>query len=135
VFVCNISFSIFPFTRPWVRLHLHLPLAFVDQPLRKALLATPAVLLSFIDTKTLHPDSTNSLPCLRDGGKKSRVSKQFVRRDGEGLPDALVDGSYGGELVVSVMEGAMAAEVGAEFVEVGDGDADGIIIIEFTICW
>jgi hypothetical protein len=36
---------------------------------------------------------------------------------------------------VSETEEAVAAEVGVEFVEVGEGDADGIITIEFAICW
>jgi hypothetical protein len=47
------------------------------------------------------------------------VSEWAVRRDGQGQSDALVDVSGGGELVASAMEGAVAAEVGAEIVGFG----------------
>jgi hypothetical protein len=133
------------------------PSASVIQPLCKALLATPTHLLSFrIGTNTLRPDS----PALRHArfpdlafshcAKEERgpvfpqavrvrdvVSEWAVRRDGEGQPDGLVDGSGGGDLVVSVMEGAVAAEVGTEFVGVGEGGIGGMIAIvfEFAVCW
>jgi hypothetical protein len=44
----------------------------------------------------------------------------------------LVDGSGGAESVASVLDRAMAAEVGTERVGVGEGDVDGMIV--FTIC-
>jgi hypothetical protein len=45
-----------------------------------------------------------------------------------------VDGSGGGELVESVLEEAVAAVVGTEFVGVGEAGVDGIIMSKFAVC-
>jgi hypothetical protein len=47
---------------------------------------------------------------------------------------ALVDGSGNVEPVVSVLEGAVAAEVGTERVEVEEGGVDGMIVFAFAVC-
>jgi hypothetical protein len=43
-----------------------------------------------------------------------------------------VDGSGGAEPMASVLEGAVAAEVGTERIGVGEGGVDGMVV--FAIC-